>query len=99
LKDALQELGMTDAFVNQVANFSRMDGTRDLLIKDVVHQAFVAVDEKGTEAAAATGVIVGIESAMIDTITVTIDRPFFFIIRDLETGSILFLGRVLDPSS
>jgi serpin B len=99
LKDALQELGMTDAFVNAVANFSRMDGTRDLLIKDVVHQAFVAVDEKGTEAAAATGVIVGIESAMIDTITVTIDRPFFFLIRDLETGSILFLGRVLDPSS
>jgi serpin B len=75
-----------------------MDGKRDLVIQDVVHKAFVAVDEFGTEAAAATGVVVGITSAPLDPATVTLDRPFIFLIRDIATGAVIFTGRVVDPS-
>jgi len=65
----------------------------------VVHKAFVSVDEEGTEAAAATAVIVG-ATAMppSETVEVTIDRPFIFLIRDIETGAILFVGRTLNPA-
>ncbi|MBM3122273.1 MAG: serpin family protein [Chloroflexi bacterium] len=99
LVDALKELGMADAFDPDRADFSGMDGARDLFISDVLHKAFVAVDEKGTEAAAATAVIVEVTSAPIDQpVAVTIDRPFVYLIRDTRTGSILFLGRVQDPS-
>ena len=74
---------------------------RDLFIAKVLHQAFVAVDEKGTEAAAATSVIMAPSSALIPDKTLIIDRPFIFVIRNLsrgpESGQILFLGRVLDP--
>jgi len=99
LRDALEGLGMTDAFEPDRADFSGMDGNRDLYISSVQHKAFVAVDEKGTEAAAATAVIMGVTSAPIgEPITLTIDRPFIYLIRDGQTGSILFLGRVVDPS-
>jgi serpin B len=99
LKDALEGLGMTDAFDPDRADFSGMDGNRDLYISSVQHKAFVAVDEKGTEAAAATAVIMGVTSAPAgEPITLTIDRPFIYLIRDGQTGSILFLGRVVDPS-
>jgi len=99
LKDALEGLGMTDAFDPDRADFSGMDGTRDLYIASVLHKAFVAVDEKGTEAAAATAVIMGVTSAPAgEPITITVDRPFIYFIRDGQTGAILFLGRVLDPS-
>jgi serpin B len=98
LSSMLQELGMQAAFEPRQADFSGIDGTRELFIKEVVHKAFVAVDEKGTEAAAATGVVVGIESMPAETIELTIDRPFIYLIRDLETGAILFLGRVLNPA-
>lgn len=99
LREALEGLGMTDAFDPDRADFSGMDGNRDLYIGSVVHKAFVAVDEKGTEAAAATAVIMGITSAPIDEpITITVDRPFIYLIRDGQTGSILFMGRVIDPS-
>jgi len=64
----------------------------------VIHKAFVAVDEEGTEAAAATAVIMEVTSAMMSDITLTIDRPFIFIIRDKPSGQILFIGRVLNPS-
>ena len=77
------------------ADFSGMDGRRDLFIHDVLHKAFVAVDEEGTEAAAATAVIVGVRS-MPPSATVVIDRPFIFLIRDRATGTVLFLGRVVD---
>jgi serpin B len=98
LKDALESLGMADAFDPDRADFSGMDGARDLYISDVLHKAFVAVDEEGTEAAAATAVIMGVTSAPAgEPITFTVDRPFIYLIRDGETGSILFLGRVLDP--
>jgi serpin B len=97
--NALQELGMVDAFQEFQADFSGMDGTRELYIQDVLHKAFVAVDEEGTEAAAATAVVVGVTSAPMDPVEVKIDSPFIFLIRDRESGSILFVGRVLNPGS
>jgi serpin B len=65
----------------------------------VVHKAFVSVVESGTEAAAATGVGMRLEGYMAPDVTLTVDHPFIFVIRDNETGAILFLGRVLDPSA
>jgi len=97
LQDALTGLGMEDAFQAGDADFSGMDGTRDLFIQSVIHEAYVAVDEEGTEAAAATGVVVGIVSVPMNTITV--DRPFIFLIHDVETDTLLFVGRVLDPTA
>jgi serpin B len=98
LKDTLTGMGMPDAFSPYNADFSGMTGNRELFISDVVHKAFVAVDEAGTEAAAATAVIVGTTSAPGEpTVEVTLDRPFIFLIRDIETGAILFVGRVLNP--
>ncbi len=98
LKETLSAMGMPVAFTEE-ADFSGMDGKRDLAIKDVVHKAYVAVDENGTEAAAATGVIVGVTSMPAETVDVTIDHPFIFFIRDIQTGAILFVGRVLDPGA
>lgn len=98
LSSALQQLGMQDAFNPKAADFSGMDGTRDLVIKDVVHKAFVDVDEEGTEAAAATAVIIGLTSMPVTEVQMTIDHPFIFLIQDKPTGTILFLGRVLDPT-
>ncbi len=95
LADTLKGMGMPVAFSDS-ADFSGMTGRRDLTISDVVHKAFVSVDEEGTEAAAATAVGVGTPSVPP---SVTIDRPFVFLIRDIETGAILFVGRVADPSA
>jgi len=96
LKDALSQLGMGVAFTED-ADFSGMNGNRDLSIQDVLHKAFVSADEAGTEAAAATAVIVGVTSAPAEPKQVKIDRPFIFLIRDIPTNSILFVGRVLNP--
>ena len=96
LKETLSAMGMPIAFTDE-ADFSGMNGKRELVIKDVVHKAYVAVDENGTEAAAATGVVVGVTSAPGDTVEVTIDHPFIFCIRDIQTGAILFVGRVTEP--
>jgi serpin B len=76
-----------------------MDGTRQLFIGDVFHKAFVAVDEKGTEAAAATAVIMELSMAPSQEIVLAVDRPFIFFIRERTTGTILFVGRVLNPTS
>ena len=97
LSDALKSMGMLDAFDGNAADFSGMSERNDLFISDVIHKAFVAVDEEGTEAAAATAVIMEVTSAMMSDITLTIDRPFIFIIRDIPSGQILFIGRVLNP--
>jgi serpin B len=98
LKRALTGMGMSDAF-SDAADFSGMTGGRDLFIADVIHKAFVSVDEAGTEAAAATAVVMP-ESAMPqEPVDVAVDRPFVLLIRDIETGTILFLGRVVDPSA
>jgi serpin B len=98
LRDALVQLGMRDAF-GGTADFSGMTGKRDLFISDVYHKAFVAVDEEGTEAAAATAVVMELTAAPAEPIEVKVDRPFVFLIRDLETDAILFLGHVVDPSA
>ncbi len=94
----LSALGMTDAFNPDLADFSGMTGNRDLFISDVIHKAFVAVDEEGTEAAAATAVIMELAMAPMFEKTLTIDRPFIFLIRDTVSGQILFMGRVVNPS-
>ena len=96
LKGSLAAMGMPIAFTEQ-ADFTGITSKRELSITDVVHKAFVAVDEAGTEAAAASGVVVGIVS--IPQQSLTIDRPFIFLIRDIRTGAILFIGRVLNPAS
>ena len=96
LKSALSALGMPIAFSDTNADFSGMTGNTDLHISDVVHKAFVAVDEEGTEAAAATGVVVGV--AAMPQYSMTVDQPFIFLIRDIQTNSILFIGRVLNPA-
>jgi serpin B len=96
LVEALTAMGMPDAF-SDAADFSGMTGSRDLFIAEVVHKAFVSVDEAGTEAAAATAVVM-VEMAMPEEpVEVTVDRPFVFLIRDIETGAVLFVGRVVDP--
>jgi len=98
MSQVLKDMGMTDAFDPGLADFSGIDGTRELFISHVVHKAFVAVDEEGTEAAAATGVIMP-TSAPPPVLQMVVDHPFIFLIRDKETGAILFLGRVLDPTA
>jgi serpin B len=99
LKDTLAAMGMPVAFT-EYADFSGMTGNHELSISEVVHKAFVSVDEAGTQAAAATAVIVGVTSVPVEPpVQVTIDRPFIFLIRDTETGAILFLGRVMNPAA
>jgi serpin B len=97
LKPTLSEMGMSQAFTN-AADFSGMDGKKDLQITDVIHKAFVDVNEEGTEAAGATGVIVGLKSERAPTPEFRADHPFVFLIRDTRSGGVLFLGRVADPT-
>ncbi len=96
MKEILSDMGMPTAF-EMDADFSGMDGTKSLYIKEVIHQAYVKVDEKGTEAAAATGVVMELTSIMPKNIF-RADHPFIFIIQQNDTGNILFLGRVNDPT-
>jgi len=98
LKKILTAMGMPVAF-SADADFSGMTGNRDLFIDDVLHKAFVSVDEAGTEAAAATAVIMTLTAVPAPPVEVTVDRPFIFLIRDIETGAILFVGRVVNPSA
>ncbi len=101
LGNILKSLGMVSAFSSTMADFSGIDGLKDLYISKVVHQAFVAVDEKGTEAAAATGVIgVGMVSytPMPPTVPFTVDHPFFFALYENNARAVLFLGKVNDPT-
>jgi serpin B len=99
LSETLRAMGMPAAFSAEEADFSGIDGTRRLFIREVLHKGFVSVDESGTEAAAATAVVIEEESAPATPIEMTIDSPFIFLIRDVETGTILFVGRVLNPVS
>lgn len=99
LNDVLIKLGMADAFNANKADFSGMDGSRELYIGAVLHKAFVEVDEKGTEAAAATGVIMMMRAMPTPPTPFVVDRPFAFVIRNTESGTILFAGRVMDPSN
>ncbi|MBU1240790.1 serpin family protein [Myxococcota bacterium] len=95
LKNLLMGMGLHAPFTPGVADFSGVDGTTGLVITDILHKAFIAVNERGTEAAAATAVVEGITSVPP---VVTLDRPFLFMVRDNVTGTILFMGRLADPS-
>ena len=102
LSSMLLELGMTDAFSHELADFTGMVAAGDMednySITSTRHQATVQVDEKGTTAAAATGVVVGLRSVG-GSLPFTADHPFVFLIRDRLTGAILFLGRVENPTA
>ena len=103
LSNHLIDMGMPDAFNGSAADFSGMadldEAGENLFISDVLHKAFIKVDETGTEAAAATVAIIEATSALpAEPITLRIDRPFIFAITDLNSNSILFMGRVLNPS-
>ena len=98
LGKTLKALGMKDAF-DEKADFSGMDGSHWLYISAVLHKAFVEVNEKGTEAAAATAVVMALRGMPHPepSIEFRADHPFLFLIRDSTTGSILFMGRVAQP--
>jgi serpin B len=99
LNAALKSLGMKRAFVAGEADLSGMDGGRDLFVSDVVHEGFVEVSEEGTEAAAATGVVVATRAAVIpeEPLAVKADRPFAWAVVERGTGAVLFAGTVTDP--
>jgi serpin B len=99
LQSLLAGLGMADAFDPIAADFSGISTQRDdLHIQDVLHKAFISVDEEGTEAAAATAVVVGVTSAPPPA-TLTLDNPFIYLIRHNSTGEILFAGTVTNPAA
>ncbi len=96
LKDTLSRMGMPEPFDPNYADFTGMTALRELVIDEAYHQGFISVDEKGTEAAAATAVVIALTSAGT-SLTITIDRPFIYLIRDIQTNAILFMGRVMNP--
>jgi len=100
LAEMLAGMGMTDLFTMGVADLSGIDGSKELYVSKVLHRAVVEVNEEGTEAAAATAVMMMMRSAMIHReINFRADHPFLFFIQDTATGSILFLGRLVKPSA
>jgi serpin B len=97
LNKPLSKLGMESAF-GKNADFSGIAEPAELYISDVIHKSFVEVNEEGTEAAAATGVVMRKTTAVMETVKMEIDHPFVFFIKDNKTGSILFMGRVMNPA-
>ena len=95
LNDKLQKLGMRDVFDSRRADLSGITGYKGLYVSKAVHKAFMQVDEEGTEAAAATGIVIELVSLPVQ---LKINRPFMFMIRHNPTGTILFMGRVMDPT-
>lgn len=95
LGQTLAAMGMPDAFTPSVADFSGIDGERDLSVSFVLHKAWGRVNEAGTEATAATviGIVTGVALPVFRA-----DHPFLFLIRDTQTGSVLFLGRLANPN-
>jgi serpin B len=88
-------MGLTDAFGD--ADFSGIDGTLELFIDDIYHQGFLSVDEAGTEASAASAIVMARKGIPMVEVTLQVDQPFIYLIRDIETGAILFLGHVVNP--
>jgi serpin B len=93
----LQELGMKKAFGD--ADFSGISTSMDLSISDVIHKTFLDLDENGTEAAAATAVVMRDSAAAVDVVNVSFDRPFVVSIVDKKTKTLVFLGRILEPKT
>ncbi len=98
LKDQLAALGMPTAFTDR-ADFTGITTDEPLLVADVVHQANITVDEQGTVATAATAVIAKATAAPAVQKTLTVDRPFVFLLRDRGTGALLFAGQVTNPTT
>lgn len=97
--DTLKDMGIKTAFTYPGADFSGMDGTKNLYITQVIHQAFIDVNETGTEAAAATAVVMALGTVVGNQKPVfRADHPFIFIIQQRDTGNILFMGRVSNPN-
>ena len=99
LADLLSAMGMPLAFDPNGADFSGMTTQDQLFISRVIHQANITVDEKGTEAAAATAVVMDAAAAPVDIVHLDVNRPFVFALRDTQTGAVLFLGQITDPSA
>lgn len=97
LKDLLRQLGLRDVFTQEIADLSEINGKRDLYVSDAAHKAFVDVNEEGTEAAGGTGIVIGLTSVQQPPPELYADRPFFFIIKEKTTGSVLFMGRYAKP--
>jgi len=98
LNENLAKMGMPSVFDPGLADLSGIDGEKDLYVTGVFHKAFVIVDEKGTEAAATTGIVVGTTSVGPQPEIFRADHPFIFLIQDDRTGLILFMGKVVDPT-
>jgi serine protease inhibitor len=96
LKDDLASLGMTDAFDEMKANLSGISDAAKLVISEVMHKTYIKVDERGTEAAAVTGIMVGTTAIGPDN-SFRVDHPFIFAIREKDTNAILFIGKVMNP--
>ena len=96
LVDELEALGMTDAFNDAKANLSGISDAAKLVISEVMHKSYIKVDERGTEAAAVTGITVGVTSMPVDN-SFRADHPFVFAIHEKDTDAILFIGKVMDP--
>lgn len=96
LVDELKALGMTDAFNDATANLSGISDAAKLVISAVMHKSYIKVDERGTEAAAVTGITVGVTSVGPDN-SFRVDHPFVFAIREKDTKAILFIGKVMNP--
>jgi len=99
LAKVLGSMGMADAFDPDNADFSGITTQERLSISNVIHQANITIDEKGTEAAAATAVVMRVTAAPASPVSLTVDHPFLFALRDGATGAVLFLGRVDDPTA
>jgi serpin B len=101
LNDAMRALGIEDAFMPGKADFSGMNGARDLFISEAVHKAFIEVEEKGTEAAAATAIGMRATAAPLfdaeEPLPFHADRPFVYLVSDEISGAILFMGKVVNP--
>ena len=98
LEESLSALGMSDAFNIHTANFSGITGEADLFISAVIHKAFIKVSEEGTEAAAATAVLMARKCAVIKCPKFVADHPFLYLIKDNRAnGLILFIGAIEDP--
>lgn len=97
LNDVLEELGLTLAFNPFQADFSKMDGQKDLVLSSVLQSCFLKIDESGTEAAAATAAVMNLTAVREEVTKVVFDSPFVFFVQHKETGELLFLGRLTDP--
>jgi serpin B len=99
LKPPLQAAGIADLFDPDLANLNGIANGRGLFVQTAIHQANISVDEEGTEAAAATALGIAGSAAPTNVVSLTVDRPFIYLINDDVTGELLFVGRVLDPTA